>query len=231
VSTAVFEIELIAREALSARVHRLRFAARAPFRWAAGQYVVVVRALEQKLELPYSIASAYDPEHPGQFEIAASYHAGADAIDALSVGAKLLIEGPRGAFTWREDPSPAALFVGVGTGVAPLRALIQEELARPTRTRLRLLAGHRAPEDVLFQRDFVELAREHARFEFVPTLTGEAEHWLGRRGRVQSQLAEAVSSLGSFDAYVCGRLDMVREVRAALDLLGVPSERVRSEGY
>ncbi|HEY4104574.1 MAG TPA: FAD-binding oxidoreductase [Polyangiaceae bacterium] len=232
-STGSFEVELIAREALSARVHRLRCRARAPFRWAAGQYIVVARARElgEELNLPYSIASAYDPKQPGEFEIAASYHAGADAIDALSVGATLVIEGPRGSFTWREDASPAALLVGVGTGVAPLRALIQEELARPTATRLVLLAGHRAPDDVLFERDFAQFAAEYARFEFVPTLTGEAEHWLGRRGRVQTQLATAVSALGRFDAYVCGRVDMVHEVRAALDLLGVPPERVRSEGY
>jgi NAD(P)H-flavin reductase len=123
------------------------------------------------------------------------------------------------------------LLVGVGTGVAPLRALIQEELARRTPTRLLLLAGHRVPEDVLFQEDFRRLSVAEPRFQFVPTLTGAHAHWRGSRGRVQVQLADAVRSLGPLDAYVCGRLDMVNEVVGALQALGVSAERIRSEGY
>lgn len=231
VPPASFAIELIARQPLSTRVHRLRFRALAPFRWAAGQYLLIVRSAGQELSLPYSIASAYDPEHAGEFEIAAAFRAGADVIDALEIGSVLDAEGPAGTFVWQASPSPAALLVGVGTGIAPLRALIQEELARATRTRLILLAGHRAPEDVLFHDDFVKLSAAHPRFQFTPTLTGAESHWLGRRGRVQTQLAEAVQSLGALDAYVCGRLDMVNEVVGALSALGVPSARIRSEGY
>jgi CDP-4-dehydro-6-deoxyglucose reductase len=141
------------------------------------------------------------------------------------------VEGPAGAFTWQAEPSPAALLVGAGTGVAPLRALIQAELARASDTRLLLLAGHREPEDVLFAQDFVELAAEHPRFHFIPTLTGGSSTWLGRRGRVQAQLLEAVSSLAPLDAYVCGRLEMVSEVVQLLVLHGVPESRIRSEGF
>ncbi len=230
-TSARFRIELVLREALSVRVHLLRFVARAPFRWAAGQYLVVARGSGVDLCLPFSIASAVDPARPGEFQIAAAFGAGADVIDELQVGAELEVEGPAGTFVWQKIPSPAALLVGVGTGIAPLRALIQEELARPTATRLLLLAGHRAPEDVLFHDEFSRLAESEPRFQFVPTITGGAAHWIGRRGRVQTQLAEAVRSLGPLDAYVCGRIDMVHEVVSALDLLGVPAARIRSEGY
>jgi CDP-4-dehydro-6-deoxyglucose reductase, E3 len=231
VATAPLRIQLLAREPLSEHVHRLRFASLSPFRWAAGQHLVVLRAGDEELFLPYSIASAYDPKRAGEFEIAAAFHAGAGAMDALAIGAELEAEGPAGTFVWQTNPSPAALLVGVGTGIAPLRALIQEELGRSSETRLLLLAGHRAPEDVLFQDYFTRLAAAAPRFRFVPTLTGAAAHWLGGRGRVQVQLAEAVHSLGPLDAYVCGRLDMVTEVVNALQVLGVPAARVRSEGY
>jgi NAD(P)H-flavin reductase len=231
VSAPAFAIELLAREALSARVHLLRFRARVPFRWQAGQYLAVVRGGGRTLFLPYSIASAFDPKHAGEFEIVAAFQAGAEVVDELPLGAELEVEGPAGELTWQENSSPAALLVGVGTGIAPLRALIQEELRRPTQTRLLLLAGHRAPEDVLFQDYFAELSAAQPRFQFLPTLTADAAHWLGRRGRVQAQLADAVRSLGPLDAYVCGRLEMVSEVVSALAALGVPEPRIRSEGY
>ncbi len=231
VSTENSLLELVARAPLSTRVHRLRFRAASAFRWAAGQYLIVMRAGGHELALPYSIASACDPEHPGELEIAAAFGAGADVIDALVPGDRIEVQGPAGEFTWQAEPRAAALLIGVGTGIAPLRALIQEELRRPRATRLLLLAGHRAPEDVLFADDFAELARREPRFTFLPTLTGAHEHWIGRRGRVQAQLAEAVASLGELDAYLCGRLDMVSEVTIALELLGVPRARIRSEGY
>lgn len=226
-----FVVELIARSPLSSRVHRLRFAARSPFTWQAGQHLVVVGAGGQALFLPYSIASANDLEKPGEFELAVAIHAGADVMDTLPLGAALEIEGPTGAFTWQAEPSPAALLVGAGTGIAPLRALIEAELARPSETRLLLLAGHREPEDVLFADDFAQLAATHPRFHFIPTLSGGSNAWLGRRGRVQAQLLEAVSSLAPLDAYVCGRLEMVNDVVRLLIAHGVPEARIRSEGY
>ena len=226
-----FVVELIARAPLSSRVDRLRFAARTPFSWAAGQHLVVVRGLGQALFLPYSIASANDPEKPGEFELAVATHAGADVMDALPLGAELEVEGPAGSFTWQAAPSPAALLVGAGTGIAPLRALIEEELARSSAVRLLLIAGHRAPEDVLFAADFARLAAQHARFHFLPTLSGASSDWLGKRGRVQAQLLEAVSSLSPLDAYVCGRLQMVSEVVRLLVAHGVPESRIESEGF
>ena len=224
-------VELVARAPLSSRVHRLRFESRAPFQWLAGQHLVVVRAEGQDLFLPYSIASACDPEKPGQFELAVAFHAGADQMDALELGARLEVEGPFGSFVWQAAPSPSALLVGVGTGIAPLRALIEEELTRASTTRLLLIAGHRAADDILFSDDFERLAAAHARFHFIPTLTLPNTNWQGQRGRVQAQLVEAVSALGALDAYVCGRVDMVREVVAALEAHGVGAARIRSEGF
>ena len=206
-------VQLIARTPLSARVHRLRFAALGPFHWAAGQYLVVVGAKGQELFLPYSIASAYDQERPGEFELAVAF------------------EGPAGAFVWQTAASPAALLIGAGTGVSPLRALLEEELGRVSQTQLMLVAGHRAAEDVLFAEDFARLAAQHPRFRFVPTLTGANADWRGERGRVQARLHAAIQSLGRLDAYVCGRLAMVSEVVTVLEQEGVPAARIRSEGF
>lgn len=226
-----FVVELIARAPLSSRVDRLRFASRTPFVWQAGQHLVVVRAAGQALFLPYSIASANNPRNPGQFELAVAIHAGADVMDTLPIGAELEVEGPAGAFIWQAAPSPSALLVGAGTGIAPLRALVEAELARESETRVLLLAGHREPEDVLFAEDFARLAAQHPRFHFIPTLTAGDSAWIGRRGRVQAQLLEAVNSLAPLDAYVCGRLEMVNDVVRLLVAHGVQPSRIRSEGF
>lgn len=226
-----FVAQLKARAPLTSRVHRLRFVADEPLRWAAGQYVVVVHGQGQELFLPYSLANAHDPAKPTEFELAVAIQAGAEVLDGLPINAELQLEGPAGEFTWQPSPSPSALFVGVGTGISPLRALIEEELARRSNRRLLLLAGHRAPEDVLFATDFASWAREQPRFRVMPTLTAGGKEWTGLHGRVQAQLRRAVAELAPLDAYVCGRLDMVSEVAAELEAHGVPRERIRSEGF
>ncbi len=156
----------------------------------------MVKAKGQELFLPYSIASAYDQQRPGQFELATAVGAGADVIDQLSIGEELQIEGPSGAFVWQAAPSPAALLVGAGTEIAPLRALLEEELRRASQTQLMLIAGHREPEDVLFGEDFARLAQQHARFRFVPTLTG-ASAAVGRRARARASSAACCSAMPS----------------------------------
>lgn len=226
-----FTVQLIARTPLSSRVERMRFRASVPFRWAAGQYLLVVSGQGQELFLPYSLASAYDASSPSQFDLAVTLHAGAAAMDTLPLAAELVVEGPLGEFTWQAPPNPAALLVGVGTGIAPLRALIEEELARDSDVRLSLLAGHRSSDDILFAEDFARFATLHPRFRFVPTLSAGGPGWAGLRGRVQAQLASVLSREGPLDAYVCGRLDMVRDVVSLLESHGVDPSRIRSEGF
>ena len=226
-----FVVELVARVPLTRGVHQLRFVSLLPFHWLPGQHLVVVRGQGRELLLPYSIASAYDPRKPGEFELAVAVGAGADVMDGLPLGGELEVLEPAGEFTWQASPLPAALLVGAGTGIAPLRALIQAELQRESTTRVLLLAGHREAAHILFGDEFARLAAEHPRFGFLPTLTGIGDGWSGLRGRVQAQLSEAVRSLGPLDAYVCGRADMVRDVSAQLLREGVPAARVRVEGY
>lgn len=225
-----FTVQLLARTPLSSRVERMRFRASVPFRWAAGQYVLVGQGKGQELFLPYSLASAYDPGSPSEFDLAVTLGAGG-VMDTLPLAAELVVEGPLGEFTWQAAPSPVALLVGVGTGIAPLRALIEEELGRDSRVRLLLLAGHRSSSDILFAEDFARFAAREPRFRFIPTLSAGGPEWAGLRGRVQAQVIEALSSEGPLDAYVCGRLDMVREVVDILTSHGIDPSRIRSEGF
>jgi NAD(P)H-flavin reductase len=230
---ARFLVELVARAALSPRVNLLRFRVRdhAPFNWAAGQYLELIGTDPRRTRLPYSIASARDGAHPDEFEVAPARDSSAVELEHLALGATLHAEGPSGHFVWQPSPSPVALLVGAGTGVAPLRALIQAELARPSSTELVLLAGHRGESEVLWKDEFEALARRIERFRFEPTLSAPAPSWPGRSGRVQEHLPELVHELGVLDLYVCGRIEMVDDVRRVLAELGVDVARVRYEGH
>jgi ferredoxin-NADP reductase len=183
----------------------------------------------------YSIASAPSQAHPEQFEVAVTRVEEGSislALHALPEGAALSFDGPYGYFTREGMEQLPALFVGTGTGVGPLRAMIQAELERDAGPPLTLLFGCRTQADILYREQFDALAKQHERFTFAPTLSRAAAEWSGRRGYVQMHLPELVEKLGRPHVYVCGLSGMVNDVRAALkQQLGYDRKHIHTERY
>ncbi|MBX7192561.1 MAG: FAD-dependent oxidoreductase [Sandaracinaceae bacterium] len=232
-------LELLETQELSPSVRRFVFRSvdgRA-IDYLAGQWMKLY--LPGGLERDYSIASAPVPEgHVGadRIELAITRverGAGSAALFALTPGARVESLGPNGLFV-REDRhrDVAALYVATGTGLAPLRAMLLDELARPETTPQVLLFGCRTEADLLYRGELEPLARTHARVRYVPTLSRPSESWAGRRGYVQAHLRELLAELGSAHVYVCGLSKMIDEVRRTLkEELGVDRRFVHTERY
>jgi NAD(P)H-flavin reductase len=223
-----FSAELVARAPLSPRVVGMTFMASRPFVRAAGQYVMLT--LDEGSTHAFSVASPFEPEAPGRFEIAVARGTTAGAVLELELGSVVSISGPSGSLVWKQDAP--ALLVATGTGISPLRALVLEQLARPTTTPLCLLFGCRDAAEELWGGELARLAAQHSRFRFLPTYSQPAPGDLGRIGRVQAYLPELVQELGlNLRAYLCGHKPMVNDCTALLLELGVPPEHVHGESY
>lgn len=222
-----FGAELVAESALTSRVHSLVISASEPFDWIPGQYVEL--APRDGEPQPYSIASAPDPTRPGVFELAVSASDG--TLSQLKPGAAFDVRGPLGHFFTIANSAPK-LYVGMGTGLAPLRAMLLDSLRSTSSVPHAVLHGARTLEDVLWHSEWEALVRREPRVSFAATLTRAADDWTGRRGRVQAHLGEIVASLTDPEVFVCGRALAVRDCRRVLaDELGVPLERIFVEGH
>lgn len=203
-----------------------------PFDFLAGQWMKLY--LPGGLERDYSIASP--PDGTDRFELAITRvagGAGSEALFALEPGARITLLGPNGLFV-REDRHRdlAAVYVATGTGLAPLRAILHEELARAETTPQVLVFGCRTEADLLYRAELEALARAHTRFRYLPTLSRPPESWRGARGYVQAHLPELVRSLGPAHHYVCGLTKMIDDVRRVLKHdLGVDRRFVHTERY
>jgi NAD(P)H-flavin reductase len=208
----------------------------APFTYVAGQYVdlyVPTNALTMKR--PYSIASAPNLRGKNRFDIAVTRAENANTSDALhghAVGNAYEIVGPRGGFVRRDRKS--TLFVGAGTGLAPLRAMIQDDLGAGAGAPLALLFGGRDESHLLWRTD-VDEWKKSDRLHVDVTLSRPAESWSGLRGYVQDHVIAAYDRLaansGDAQVFVCGLSDMVIGVLSALEKHGVNSTRLFSESY
>ncbi len=225
---------VIDRKALSPRVTGLTLHVEGPipFRWLPGQHVTLRPDRAAAERSFFSIAAPPDERRANELTLAVT-NASELLVDA-PLGALLVLEGPFGAMTWRD--APAALLVGAGTGVAPLRAIVRGVLeGAPSdpgarKTPLVLVAGNRTLGELLWHDELVALAAEHARFGYEPVVSQPDVAYAGRRGYVQDHLGEVLARLPSgATAYVCGSTLMVGACRDLLGKLGVPFDRILSE--
>jgi NAD(P)H-flavin reductase len=97
--------------------------------------------------------------------------------------------------------------------------------------RFTLIFGVRHEHGLLYDDELRALAQEHANFDYKPTLTRPPEHWMGRVGRVQQYVFEALGERRDLDVYICGLREMVDDVRANLKQIGLDRKRIIYEKY
>ena len=205
-----------------------------PFEYTAGQAAWLGSG--DKCELtPYSIASApEDTARHGWLEflvkVDGSTRFGACVSD-LRRGAPITVTGPAGSFVFpAQTVQRNFLFVGGGTGIAPLRSMIHHAIEQPVPGRFALLYSARVPAEFAFVKEFRALARQK-KLELALTLTGNAERWRHGRGRANAELLRPL--LGDMPplCFLCGPTAMVSEVAATLEALGVPPDGIKTEGW
>jgi ferredoxin-NADP reductase len=208
----------------------------APLSFVPGQWVnLEVDAFGQRDKRAYSIASAPNPEQPDRFEIAVTrVDEGlvSRALHELPEGSRLAMDGPHGFFTREGHTHVPAWFIGTGTGICPLRAMLQAELASDSGPPLGLLFGVRTEGDILYRVEFEALAVQHPRFSLHVTLSRPPETWRGLSGYVQTQVPSLVDPKPAPHVYICGLSNMVGSVRKVLkEQLGFDRRSIHSERY
>ena len=134
-------------------------------------------------------------------------------------GAEVQISGPYGSFLLHHEPDKELLFVGTGTGVAPLWSMMTSLLENSCSQPIQLLWGLRSEADQYYLQELEAWAAQHENFSYVLTLSKPSASWRGKQGRVTDVLQE-LSGVDHLSAYVCGNRAMVKEVSELLKAKG-----------
>jgi NAD(P)H-flavin reductase len=204
-----------------------------PFSFAAGQAVMLGPHGDERK--PYSIACS--PEQvvtTGELQLLiATEPDGAADLAWAHPGALVDLEGPMGTFTLPYTvPQPRLLFVAGGTGIAPLRAMIEHAIQALPDRQISVLYSARRSDEFAFVDELREHER-HGRLELHQTVTrDDSASWRGRRGRIGRAEFEAVvhEPLATL-CFVCGPPAMVEESVATLRALGVPEDAIKTEQW
>ena len=156
---------------------------------------------------------------------------------SLKPGDGVAAAGPFGTFRV-QDSTAEMVFIGGGVGMAPLRAMIFEQLEQAkTDRKISFWFGARSRAELLYEEEFNALAAKHPDFDWTVALSdpAPADDWQGPIGFIHQVVFERHlrdhPTPDTCEYYLCGPPLMIRAVLTMLDDLGVPPANIFNDDF
>ncbi|WP_327402821.1 FAD-binding oxidoreductase [Streptomyces sp. NBC_01288] len=195
-----------------------------PYPFVAGQYTSLETPWWPRIWRHYSFASA--PRSDGLLTfhvkaVPAGWVSNA-LVHRARPGDVIRLGPPTGSMTVDHTTDSGLLCVGGGTGIAPIKALVEDVAERGERRPVEVFYGARTDHDLYDIDTMLRLQQSHPWLAVRPVVD--------RQGNLQ--LPDAIRTYGpwnEYDAYVSGPPGMIRSGVHALRDAGIPTERIRHD--
>lgn len=222
----IAELDWLAPDVLRVK---LRLPPTSNFSFIPGQYIDVIGINGTRRS--YSLANASFSDKLLELHIRAV--SGGTMSDYWFNHAKLndllRLNGPLGTFFLRECAKTDIFFLATGTGIAPVKAMLESLMHVPENQQpqsITVLWGGRKPEDL-----YIDIAAIPGKHRYIPVVSRLNEGWTGARGYVQDILLSTTSNLNKAAVYACGSDSMIRDAKKLLSNAGLPTVRFYSDAF
>jgi ferredoxin-NAD(P)+ reductase (naphthalene dioxygenase ferredoxin-specific) len=201
-----------------------------PFVFSAGQYAAL--SFGGLPPRDYSMANRPD-EAMLEFHIRrmGAGSASAYAAEQLRPGDAVTAEGPFGTCYLRAEHRGRILALAGGSGLAPLKSIVETALARGRRQPIHLYYGARDERDIYLEDHFLGLAQRHANFRYTAVLSEPGAPSRRRRGLVHEAVAADLADLAGAKAYLAGPPAMVEAAAALFRARGLPRGDIHADPF
>ena len=152
-------------------------------------------------------------------------------LPRLRQGDRLPLEVPHGTFRLHAEDYQPLLLLATGTGIAPIRAMLESLLDNPDCPPVSLYWGMRTQADLFLDDEIRSWAGRLYDFTYVPVLSRPLDGWSGRTGHVQQAVATDFDDLSEHAVYLCGSPQMLRDARGVVSRLGASVDHIHAEGF
>lgn len=209
---------------------RLEVVAGGPFTFSAGQYANVT--FPGCPTRDYSMAN--HPDDPIlEFHVRHIPGGCASAYCArkLRLGDPVAVEGPFGTSHLRERHTGPILAIAGGSGLAPIKSIVETALSLGMRQPIHLYFGARDERDVYLEDHFRDLAARHANLSFVPVLSEPSGPTPRRTGFVTEAVMADIPEFDGWKAYLAGPPPMVEAAVELLGRRGIRREDIHADAF
>jgi len=152
-------------------------------------------------------------------------------LPRMKAGDPLEVELPLGSFFYRAKDYRPLLMVATGTGLAPIKSILESLMDDPDCPPVSLYWGMRQAEDLYLHADIPAWGERLYDFRYVPVLSRAGDDWQGRRGYVHQAALDDVGDLGDYAVYLCGSPNMIRDARTAFLERGASADHLYSDSF
>jgi NAD(P)H-flavin reductase/hemoglobin-like flavoprotein len=228
-----WEATIVGCERRAVDIAVLRVAPRQPFSYQPGQWVYLECQRRPRLWRAYSMANA--PRDDGTLDFHVRVLDGGQVSMALAgglpVGSRLRLGPPGGSFTFAHGTGRDVVMAAGGTGLAPVKSIVERIAGLGDPPRVRLFFGARTIQELYDLPDLEKKAESWPWFSLTPCVSQEAPRYAPFE---HGTIAEVMARLGTWsehDAYVSGSSAMVTATTSYLRAAGTPGEQIFVENF
>ncbi|MDD2487349.1 MAG: FAD-dependent oxidoreductase [Candidatus Gracilibacteria bacterium] len=219
-------MKLLKKEKLTHDVYELVFYCDKNLETLPGQFITFI--LPSGLRRAYSISNKDGNNLEFIVKRLEDGRGGSRELCDIEIGTLVESIGPVGHFILRENDNNK-LFVGTGTGFAPLYFQVKKALESGLKSKMLFIFGVRGFEDVFYEKQLNFLKNKYTNFDFELFLSRE-DHTRTSRGYVTDYLK--IGNIGDFDEfYICGSTVMVECSKQKIEEAGFKKEQIYFEKY
>lgn len=170
---------------------------------------------------PFTISSA-----PGEPALRLTIKNSGDwtaGLNRLKSGARARLEGPFGRFSFLEAESREQIWVAGGIGITPFLSMARS-LSGRSDYRIVLFYSASTLGEAVFLDELSAIAESNPSFRLVPFVSSS-------QGRITAERIDQICNLSGKEIFICGPLNMMKDLKAQFKKFNVPSRLVHSEEF
>jgi len=209
---------------------RLEVLSGGPFRFSAGQYARV--SFRGQHPRDYSMANM-PTEVLLEFHIRhlAGGRSSRHVALHLALGDEVTVEGPFGTSYWRARHIGPILAIAGGSGLAPIKSIVETALLHGITQPIQLYFGVRDERDLYLEDHFTVLAARHPHLSFVPVLSQPSRPTPRRTGLVHEAVRADHTIFAGWKAYLAGPPALVEAASAMLAECHMVPEDIHADAF
>jgi ferredoxin-NADP reductase len=213
-------------------VMSLRFPRPEGLDYKPGQFFfVTLKQNDKELRKHFSFSSSPTEKDHIEFTKKQRDSEFSQAMKAAKAGDWVRIDAPYGSFTF-EGETPKIALLGGGIGITPFISICKNATDKGLNNKITLFYGCRTEQDIVFKKEFEELAQKNKNLKLVFIINQPNPDWKGTTGNINAEMIK--KELPDYQEnifYACGPPPMVKAMESLIETLGLPKEKLKLEYF